>query len=310
VTNPSQPVRTFLMSYPGPSWQIRGGQNFRSQSRALTNPRQAGREWLTLADAIVAAGGNVVVMPPPAVDPPLTGLIYTANAGELFGDRYVLARPCAAHRRSEPDHVDQFVRGLGFATARAAHTWEGQAEVTRLPGQRYILSYGVRSARETVEQVRGHLPSEARVLSVELREPYFHGDTCLSSFGTPAGPVLLAAPTALVDRTTGDLRGFASGVEIIEVSEADALAYACNALAVGNRWITPAGVSEPLRSRLSYLGLEIVELELAELFGKGGGGPRCLVNELFGVGPLAGVAPYPNQRADIAARIDRYPEAL
>jgi hypothetical protein len=56
---------TFLMSYPSPTWHIRGGENFRSRERAATNPRAAMREWLKLCDAIVAAGGRILVMPPP-----------------------------------------------------------------------------------------------------------------------------------------------------------------------------------------------------------------------------------------------------
>ena len=35
---------TFLMSPPSPRWQIRGGENFRSQTRQPTNPRAALRD--------------------------------------------------------------------------------------------------------------------------------------------------------------------------------------------------------------------------------------------------------------------------
>ena len=95
---------------------------------------------------------------------------------------------------------------------------------------------------------------------------------------TPKGPVLLACEAALVDRSLADVRAFARGVEVVPVSEADARAYACNALAVGTTWLVPRGVSDELLKRVASFGLEIVELDLSELFGKGGGGPRCLVN--------------------------------
>jgi hypothetical protein len=101
---------------------------------------------------------------------------------------------------------------------------------------------------------------------------------------------------------------FAQSVEILPVSEEDARAYACNALTVGERWLAPKGISAELRERVAKTGLSIVELDLAELFGKGGGGPRCLVNVL----PAALDAPaelrYEEARAGIATRIAGYPQ--
>jgi len=298
------------MSYPGPSWRIRGASNFRSQGRPSTNPRRAGAEWLALADAIAAAGGRVLVMPPPALEPPLTGLIYTANAGTLLGNTFLVSSMWASHRVAEREPVEAFARKLGLATERAQATWEGQAEVCTLPGNRYILSYGVRSVHDSVAEVRSRLPAGARTLEVKLRDPFFHGDTCLDAFDTPRGPVLLACAAALVDRSLDELKSFASGVEVIPVDEADALGYACNALAVGGRFLAPHGLSEGLLRQLADRGLSVVDLELGELFGKGGGGPRCLVNALGtpALGAAADAHRLDAQHAQIAERMGGYPE--
>jgi N-dimethylarginine dimethylaminohydrolase len=269
-----------LMSPPGATWRIRGGTNFRSQDRPDTDPVRARAEWDRLVRAIGEAGGEVVVMPAPAVEPPLTGMIYTANAGQQFADGFLVSRMWAPHRQDEAAHVETFVRGLGQAVARAQHVWEGQAEVCPLPGGRFLLSWGIRSDRESTDEVRARLGAAAQSLDVRLREPFFHGDTCLSSLATPHGPVLLACEAALSDRSLVDLRAFAPGVELVPVSEADARAYACNALGVGRTWLVPTGVSSALLQRMESFGLRIVELDLSELFGKGGGGPRCMVNVL------------------------------
>ena len=274
-------MRTYLMSYPSARWRIRGASNFRSAERAATNPQDAMSEWLTLAEAIQDAGGWVMVLPPPE-DGDYTGLIYTANLGALFDERrFVLSRMSAAHRAGEAAPVRAFLERLGLTVQPSPHTWEGQAEICALPGQRYILSFGVRSDEDSVDEVRRRLPAGARVLTVRLRQPFFHGDTCLAALETPAGgPVLLACAEALVDRSLDDLQRFAPDVELLPVDEADARAYACNALQVGERWLYPRGVSTVLQARLTRRGLHPVELDLAELFGKGGGGPRCLVNVL------------------------------
>jgi N-dimethylarginine dimethylaminohydrolase len=266
------------MSPPGPTWRIRGGTNFRSQDKPETDPVRARAEWDRLVDAIRKAGGEVTVIPTIDVEPPLTGMIYTANAGQRFDDGFLVSRMWAPHRTDEAAHIETFVRGLGWPVARAQHVWEGQAEVCTLPGGRFILSWGVRSDRESVDEARAHLPKGAQSLDVKLRDPFFHGDTCLDSMAAPKGHILLACEAALVDRSLEDLRAFAKGVEVVAVSEADARAYACNALAVGTKWLVPRGVSDDLLKRVASFGLEIVELDLSELFGKGGGGPRCLVN--------------------------------
>lgn len=300
------------MSYPPAAWRIRGAKNFRSANRQETDPRAAGREWLALADAIERAGGRVVVLPPAASDPPLTGMMYTANAGAYFASGFAISRMWAEHRLTESDHVSDFMTRLGIPVVRAEHVWEGQADICTLPGERYILTYGVRSVAESASEVRARLPAGARVLEVEIRDPYFHGDTCMASLRTPKGPALLLCHEALVAPSADAIAAFAEGVEVVRVSEADTLAYACNALAIGGHWLAPRGISAELRATIAALGLEVVELELSELFGKGGGGPRCMVNELGVMAAFPEVADgvaYSAQREELVRVVEAYPSA-
>lgn len=305
---------TFLMSYPGPGWRIRGGENFRSQERAATNPQRAMKEWLRLCDAISAAGGRILVMPPAEISPSLTGMIYTANAGALFKQgadwRFLIAKMSVAHRQAERAHIAAFLAQAGVTTADAPHTWEGQADVATLPGNRYLLSWGVRSVKESLEDVRQRLPTGARVIDLQLRQPFFHGDTCLDAVTNRGGDTfLLAHGGALVDRTLPDLRGFlGNGIEVISVDEEDALGYACNSLCVNGTLLMPAGLSTGLRGSLLHRGFAVEELELDELFGKGGGGPRCLVNHLQGFVITDEAPNYHVKREQLHELADSYPE--
>jgi N-dimethylarginine dimethylaminohydrolase len=307
---------TFLMSYPAARWQIRGGENFRSKARAITNPRAAMHEWLQLCDAITKHGGRILVMPPAAVDPPLTGMMYTANAGAMFkvGDHwtFLLSKMSVAHRQAEQPHIKAFWDEAGVPTDIAPHTWEGQADVATLPGNRFLLTWGVRSVRESLEEVRRRLPPGARVLELKLRDPWFHGDTCLDAMTTRGGDtVLLAFAGALVDRTIPELRHFVSdAVEVLPIEEDDCLGYAANSLGVNGTVLMPSGLSTGLRGHLLRRGFNIEELELPELFGKGGGGPRCLVNELRGFVLTADAPDYVSQRHHLHELADRYPESV
>jgi N-dimethylarginine dimethylaminohydrolase len=308
---------TFLMSYPAAQWQIRGGENFRSQARAATNPRAAMKEWLALCDAITKHGGHILLMAPPSdVNPPLTGMMYTANAGAMFklGDHWTWMLPnmSVAHRHAEREHIRAFWAEAGVPVEEAAHTWEGQADVTTLPGNRFLLTWGVRSVRESIEAVRKRLPPGARVVEVKLRDPYFHGDTCLDAMTTRGGDtVLLAFGGALVDKTVPELRTFVgNSAEVLPIDEDDALAYACNSLCVDGTILMPSGISTGLRGHLLRRGFKIEELELPELFGKGGGGPRCLVNELRGFVLTAEAPDYVSQRDQLMRLADHYPESV
>ena len=306
---------TFLMSYPGPNWQIRGGENFRSKDKSPTNPKKAMQEWLQLCDAITACGGRILVMPPPAGSS-LTGMIYTANSGALFkrGDdwRFMLSKMSVAHREGERAVVKKFLDEAGVPSEEAPHTWEGQADVATFGGSRYLLSWGVRSVKESLEDVRQRLPGGARVLDVQLKQPFFHGDTCLDALVNRGGDtVLLAHGGALVNRTLPELRSFlGSYAEVVAVDEDDALAYACNSLCVNGTVLMPAGVSTGLRGVLIHRGFAIETLELDELFGKGGGGPRCLVNQLSGFVLTDDAPSYGVQRDKLHHLADSYPETV
>ena len=72
-------------------------------------------------------------------------------------------------------YLDRKLRERGWAeagvpTAECPYTWEGQADVATLPGGRYLLTWGVRSVRESLDMVRKYLPQGARVLDIKLRE--------------------------------------------------------------------------------------------------------------------------------------------
>jgi N-dimethylarginine dimethylaminohydrolase len=308
---------SFLMSYPAAQWSIRGGENFRSKSKAPTNPRAAMKEWLTLCDAITRHGGRILVMPPKAdAATPMTGMMYTANSGALFkqGDSWIwmLSKMSVAHRQAEPARIKNFWSDAGMPIVEAKHVWEGQADVATLPGGRFLVSWGVRSVKESIEDVRTHLPQGARVLDVQLRDPYFHGDTCLDAMTTAAGHTfLLAFGGALVNRTLPDLRAFLGDkIEVISVEEDDALGYACNSLCVGGTVLMPTGLSTGLRGNLARRGFVIEELDLPELFGKGGGGPRCLVNELRGFVLTQDAPDYVSQRDSLHQLAAGYPETV
>lgn len=65
----------------------------------------------------------------------------------------------------------------------------------------------------------------------------------------------------------------------IEVSEAEATAFVCNAITVRNTVISPIGVGEETKKRLASRGFTVAEVDMSE-FMKSGGACQCLVLRL------------------------------
>jgi N-dimethylarginine dimethylaminohydrolase len=256
------------MSPPPANWRIIGGENFKSETRAKTDAARARTEWDHLKREIEAMGGEVLTLPAPDVEPPHTGLMYAANWGQAFGNKFALAQMKVAHRQREAALIRTFVESIDFEVIDAPHTWEGQADICILDDDRVLLTHGPRSDRASADWVARTLFPRATTLTLELREPYFHGDV---SHVWVEG-LLFACRDAFVNLDETALRDFAG--DVVWVPSDEARAYALNSLPSGGGILVARGVK-------TDFGLNLVrEVDLAELCGKGGGGPRCLVNRL------------------------------
>ena len=303
-------ARVFLMSPPPSGWRIVGGANYKSEARPTVNAQKALREWIALADAIVGEGGEVAVVPPAPCPTPLTGRMYTANAGWLIApDRFRIARLSVAHRAAERAYLGSTLGHFGWTLEESRTVWEGQADMCSLGPDAIVLTFGVRSVAESLDEVRD--ASAKSWHAAKLQNPFFHGDTCMDVVDSPGGKLWLAYPGAFA--STQDYQGARSFAEqyaeVVEISEADALGYACNSLSLDNVLLAPTGLSHGLLKTLAGKGVEVVPLDFAELFGKGGGGPRCLVNELRGLTTLNDALSYRLQREALVASAASYPQS-
>lgn len=290
-------AQRFLMSPPPKSWRIVGGENFKSEDRKAVDPEAAYWEWSRLLSAISFAGGEVHALDPKKyTNELLSGLTYAANWGRLWKSKnlFLLSRMKVPHRQKEAEVIRRFLedKNFGFAIRQAESIWEGQADVADLPAGARILTYGPRSELPSVEELyrlrvldltdASSSASRMPALGQAILEPFFHGDTCLNLVATPKGPVALIYPGAFADNEARTAAWWSVKLraEVILVNREDALAYAGNALTVGHTFIYLEGISDALLKQMDNRGLELVEIQMINLFGTGGGGPRCLVNRL------------------------------
>ena len=279
----------YLMSPPRSDWTLKGKANFRSIQAGEVNAADAQREWASLADAIVASGGEVLVVPP---DPQrnLTGMVYTAEAGEFYvdanhGPSFILPNMSAGHRRKESAWIGGFFAGLGMHIETIGATWEAQGDALRCPSG-IIHTYGegrfARSEKAAYKEVAPRL-SDAHIQLKFKADPWFHGNTFLNVYTHEGRSGALVCEEAVEDFSK--LTAFLGESKIVKVSAQESMNYDTNSLQVNDRVIASSTISKKAIGLFEELGLDVELLSLVELFTKGGGAPVCLTNRLWHCDP-------------------------
>ncbi len=233
---------------------------------------KARAQWQALYDALAGLGVAVERMLP---QPGLPDLVFTANAGLVYGDRFFSSRFRHEVRAKETPHFDAWFAAHGFAVEHLPEGmyFEGAGDAL-FCGATLFAGYRIRS------DVRGHhwLASKLNLhmLPLELVNPsYYHLDTCFCP---------LAPGEAIWFPDAFD----AYGRKVLErhvprllaVNAEEAARFGCNAVVVGKTVVTNTGcpkLADDLRGR----GYEPVAVELDE-FLKAGGSAKCLTLRLDG----------------------------
>lgn len=241
------------------------------------DPELTQRQWESLRQAIVDAGGEVDVL---AQRPDSPDMVYAMNLGLVARSAGSRPRVVMSHMRFEPRRREsatavEWFAGHGFEPSRIGgdgvgpHFESGDA----FPfGDSLVVGYGPRTEAEALK----HLATEWNVRVRGLRivhEGMYHLDL-------PFCPI--DSTHALVYPEAFDAAGRAELERIVPdpivLTDEEAFDFSGNSVVVNDTVIMPA-CSPRLRRILTGLGLRVVVLDLSE-FHKGGGSARCLSNPL------------------------------
>lgn len=292
----------YLMSPPRRDWTIVGKSNRYSETARTPNAVAARDEWTSLANAIVDAGAEVLVVPPHPTQN-LTGMPYVAEAGEFFvsGEqrRFILPSMASAHRQPEASWIGGFMEGLGFRTVHVPVVWEAQGDVIRnWDGGTVIHTFGTGRLARTSVRAYDHVAHLLSVRHLQIHfhaDPWFHGNTFLNIYHAPPMPprlneshervreAVLVCPQALLPGELNRLRVMMPHAEFMFISAKESYGYDTNSLQVGGTILAPSTLSDTAAGLFERLNLHISLLDMSELFGKGGGAPVCLTNRLWGL---------------------------
>jgi N-dimethylarginine dimethylaminohydrolase len=233
----------------------------------------AGEQWAALHAALSACAEVELLAPQPG----LPDLVFTANAGFVYGDRAVPSHFMPHERRPEEPYLKAWFQQQGFDVRilpdNIAFEGAGDALIDR-GGPWLWVGHGFRTEIEAHAYLRDWFDLE--LVSIRLVDPrFYHIDTCLCPL---EGGFLLYHPPAFDAESRAEIERRVSKDKRIPVSVENAGHFACNAVNIGDRVFVNRARGE-LVAALEQRGFQVVQLGLSE-FLKAGGSAKCLTLKL------------------------------
>ena len=230
-------------------------------------------QWQTLREEI-AEVADVVTMEP---QPDLPDMVFTANAGVVYGDRAVASHFVPHERRPEEPHFKQWFRENGFELLELDEKigFEGAGDcLFDRRGHWLWTGYGFRTEIEAHAEIQKFF--DVDLVSIHLTDSrFYHIDTC---FCPLTDGFLMYHPPAFDFDSRIAIESRIPPHKRIVVDTADAGQFACNAVNIGDT-VFLNQASDPLRARLMLAGFRVRQVGLSE-FLKAGGSAKCLTLKL------------------------------
>jgi N-dimethylarginine dimethylaminohydrolase len=229
-------------------------------------------QWNELRRILESCGAKVSLLAP--VDG-LPDLVFTANAAMIYGRRALVSRFRHPQRQGEEPHNRRWFAGHGFDVVDVpeSFSFEGAGDAL-FCGDTLYAGYRIRSDVAGLQEIGRMLG--VRVIPVELVDPrYYHLDTCFCPLALDEA---IWYPPAFDEYGQRTIRDHVR--QLIDVDEAEAAQFACNAVVISQRVITNTGCDR-LHAALAERGYEPIAAPLGE-FVKAGGSAKCLTLRLDG----------------------------
>ncbi len=238
------------------------------------DPLRAQRQWRVLYDQI-SQHARVRLLRP---EPGSPDMVFTANAGLVFGRNFVLSRFRHEERQSEEPYFADWFDEHGYEVSRCPSDLYFEGAGDALFDQKspiLWLGYGHRSAVGAHTFLEQRLRNGGHACGVVLLElidaRFYHLDTC---FCPLHDGYLLYYPAAFSAASLLAIEQHVPADKRIAVNTQDATAFACNAVNIGHTVILNSASAE-LITTLKTCGFEVEQCELSE-FMKAGGAAKCL----------------------------------
>jgi N-dimethylarginine dimethylaminohydrolase len=247
-------------------------------------------QWTTLRDTLAGLGVTIELVEP---RPGLPDLVFTANAGLMFHNRFLSSRFKHDVRAKESPFFDAWFAEHGFEVVhlpeQSYHEGAGDALFC---GDSLFAGYRTRSDAQSHQWVGQALG--VRVLPLELVNPrFYHLDTCFCPLA-PGEAIYFPDAFDHYGRRVLETQV----PKLIPVVEPEAHRFGCNAVVVGKTVVHNSRCPE-LAASLTAAGYTSIEVELDE-FLKAGGSAKCLTLRLDGEEAAGWKRAYPRRNLEDA----------
>jgi lysine-ketoglutarate reductase/saccharopine dehydrogenase-like protein (TIGR00300 family) len=230
-------------------------------------------QWQNLYN-IISKLADVVLIDP--IDS-LPDLVFTANAGLTFDNKFILSRFFYDERKGEEEIFEKYFKDNKFEILYLPEEvpFEGAGDAL-FDRELDILwaGYGFRTELAAHSYLNEMVPSE--VVSLRLVDPrFYHLDTCFCPLN---GGYLLYYPNAFDEYSNRLIKLKIPQEKLIPISEEDSNHFSCNSVNIGKNIILN-NASLELSNKLEELGFTLIKTELTE-FLKAGGAAKCLTIKL------------------------------
>ena len=233
------------------------------------NLARAKDQWCQLRDKVGEYAEIVTIDP----HPDLPDMVFTANAGVVYGDKAIASHFIPQERRAEEPIFKQWFRDNGFELLdlheKIGFEGAGDCLIDRR-GPWVWTGYGFRTEIEAHDEIQSFFDVE--LVSIQLTdERFYHIDTC---FCPLTDGFLMYHPPAFDYESRIKIESRIPPHKRIIVDTLDAGNFACNAINIDDQ-VFLHRASSPLKARLMLAGFHVNEVELTE-FLKAGGSAKCL----------------------------------
>jgi N-dimethylarginine dimethylaminohydrolase len=253
------PPQYYGIEYEINPWMSRSRQSDRETAQA---------QWRSLYRLLTdQLDVDVAIVEP---RPGLPDMVFTANAGMAWDDKFIVSHFRHEARRGESDFFANWfqVRGYEIVRLPEEHFFEGEGDLLD-SSDHLFAGYHIRSdigAHQRVAEIIGR-----EIFSLELtNEWFYHLDTCFCPLGENR---VLFYPPAFDSYALRVLEKHVAHLH--PVSDEEARRFACNAIVIGKQVVLNEGC-RATRAVMESHGLEVFETPLTE-FIKAGGSAKCLV---------------------------------
>jgi N-dimethylarginine dimethylaminohydrolase len=250
-------------SYYGIEYEINPWMKRSRQSDAALASRQWNELCRVLAEKLPAEIQLIDAVPK------LPDMVFTANAGLVWQNKFIVSNFRHEVRRAEAAHFAQWFRARGFEIVYLPEKYyfEGEGDLLRC-GELWFAGYHIRSDMMAHQKVAEIVDRE--ILSLELTSGWFyHLDTC---FCPLSDQTALFYPPAFDDYAKTVLEEHIP--DLIPVPAQEAERFACNAV-IGDKDVVMNTGCPLARKKLESRGFNVYETPLDE-FLKAGGSAKCL----------------------------------